>query len=110
MGVDVESMNIGVIAMKCEFTGCKHEAKWQAVKLFGDRKTLHVCDQHKPDASKRPASLKNVPMYYEVRSIANALDAVPDLVAAIKGFLHADRDVFESELSAAQSAISKANR
>lgn len=65
--------------MKCDFTGCKHEAKWQAVKLFGDRKTLHVCDQHKPDASKRPASLKNVPMFYDVQPLPrlpNASDSV----------------------------------
>jgi hypothetical protein len=56
--------------MKCEFAGCKCEAKWAAVKLFGDRKTLHVCDEHKPDAAKRKESLKHLPFFYEVRPIA----------------------------------------
>lgn len=38
----------------------------------------------------------------------DAADASPDLLAALKGFLHADPDVFETELAAARAAIRKA--
>ncbi len=54
---------------KCDFGGCKHEAKWNARKLFGKGDTLHTCDQHKPDASKRPPSLRRLPFFYEVTPI-----------------------------------------
>lgn len=57
--------------MTCEVRGCKATATWNAAKLFGDRATLHVCDEHKPDAAKRPASLRNLPFFYEVTAIEN---------------------------------------
>lgn len=53
----------------CEVTGCKHEAKWEARKLFGKGGVIQVCDEHKPDASKRPESLKHLPFTYEVKPI-----------------------------------------
>lgn len=55
--------------MKCDVKGCKHEARWSAVKLFGDRTTLRVCDEHKPDAEKRPPSLRHLPFFYVVEPI-----------------------------------------
>jgi hypothetical protein len=56
--------------MKCEFTGCKHEARWAAHKLFGKGGYIRTCDEHKPDAEKRPASLRHLPFFYRVEPIA----------------------------------------
>lgn len=36
------------------------------------------------------------------------LAAAPDLLSALRGFLHADADVFRDELAAAHAAIAKA--
>ncbi len=55
--------------MKCSFSGCKRQAKWSARKLFGKRDVLYTCDEHKPDASKRPASLRHLPMFYSVTAL-----------------------------------------
>lgn len=59
-------------ATKCDFTGCKCEAKWTARKLFGDGGTLRVCEEHRPDAQKRPASPRSLPFFYVVRPIGAA--------------------------------------
>jgi hypothetical protein len=55
--------------MKCEFAGCKHEAQWAALKLWGQGGTLHTCDRHKPGGRKRPESLRHLPSFYDVRPI-----------------------------------------
>ncbi len=55
--------------MKCGFSGCKKPAKWEARKLWGKGSTLCTCDAHKPDASKRHASLQNLPFFYEVKPL-----------------------------------------
>ncbi len=55
--------------MKCSFSGCRCEAKWSARKLFGKRDVLVTCDEHKPDASKRPPSLRHLPMFYVVTAL-----------------------------------------
>lgn len=39
---------------------------------------------------------------------ARLIAAAPELLAALKGFLHADPDVFAAELAAARAAIAKA--
>ena len=53
--------------MKCSFTGCKREARWECRKLWGGGGTLHTCDAHKPDAAKRPESLRHLPFFYDVK-------------------------------------------
>ena len=58
------------LQQKCEFTGCKNRPRWSARKLFGKGGTICVCDAHKPDASKRPASLRHLPFFYEVKPLA----------------------------------------
>jgi hypothetical protein len=58
--------------MKCEFSGCKKEARWDARKLWGKGGSIRVCDEHKPDAEKRPESLRKLPSFYDVRPIAGA--------------------------------------
>jgi hypothetical protein len=55
--------------MKCDVKGCKHAARWVAHKLFGDRKTLHVCDACKPDPAKRPENLRHLPFFYRVEPL-----------------------------------------
>lgn len=55
------------MAATCEFSGCKKPAQWECRKLFGDKSTIRTCDDHKPDANKRPARLKNLPFFYEVK-------------------------------------------
>jgi hypothetical protein len=55
--------------MKCEFGGCKNEAKWECRKLWGKGGTLCTCDRHKPDASKRPESMRHLPSFYDVKPI-----------------------------------------
>lgn len=55
---------------KCHFIGCRKQASWAARKLFGDRTTLLVCDEHKPDANKRAAGARKLPMFYDVTPIA----------------------------------------
>jgi hypothetical protein len=55
--------------MKCEFTGCKCEAKWRAEKLFGKGGAICTCDKHKPDASKRSEKTRNLPFFYKVTPI-----------------------------------------
>lgn len=57
-------------AHKCEFTGCKHPAHWEARKLFGKGGAIFVCDRHKPDANKRPESLRHLPFFYDVKPVA----------------------------------------
>jgi hypothetical protein len=57
------------MANACEVKGCKHEAHWAARKLFGKGETLHVCDEHKPDASRRPEALRHLPFFYDVQPI-----------------------------------------
>jgi hypothetical protein len=59
-----------MVTTKCDFGGCKCAAKWIARKLFGDGGTLRVCEKHKPDPDKRPASLRHLPFFYEVSAIA----------------------------------------
>jgi hypothetical protein len=66
---DREALREGEQAMICEFKGCEHEAKWEALKLFGDRRTLYLCDEHKPDMEKRPESLRSLPFFYELTPI-----------------------------------------
>lgn len=44
----------------------------------------------------------------ECEFIARAANCHADLLAALKGFLHADPDVFATELAAAKAAIRKA--
>jgi hypothetical protein len=56
-------------ARKCEVTGCKHEALWAATKLFGKGGVIRTCDEHKPDADKRPESLRHLPFFYKVEPI-----------------------------------------
>jgi hypothetical protein len=56
--------------MRCDVKGCKHEARWTAVKLFGDRATLRLCDGCRPDVQKRPESLRKLPFFYRVEPIA----------------------------------------
>lgn len=58
-------------ARKCEICR-KRAATVSARKLFGDRGVLFCCDGCKPDASKRPPALRNLPLWYEV----TPLDAV----------------------------------
>jgi hypothetical protein len=57
--------------MKCEFTGCKHQAKWACRKLWiqtgAPKGVIHTCDKHKPDAEKRPESLRHLPFFYDVQ-------------------------------------------
>ncbi len=55
---------------KCDFTGCKHAARWLATKLFGKGDTLRVCDKHKPDAANRPASLRHLPFFYRIAPLS----------------------------------------
>ncbi len=55
--------------MKCSFTGCKCRAKWSVRKLFGKCDTLYTCDEHKPDAGKRPPSLRHLPFFYTVTAL-----------------------------------------
>lgn len=57
--------------MRCEFVGCKHEAKWAAHKLWGKGGTLHTCDKHKPGQRPRPESLKHLPVFYRVEPIGD---------------------------------------
>lgn len=45
---------------------------------------------------------------YERFVLHYAADPVPALVAALKGFLHADPDVFRDEFAAARAVIAKA--
>jgi hypothetical protein len=56
-------------AIKCDFTGCRCEARWEARKLFGKGGSLKVCDEHKPDRAKRPESQQNLPFFYDVQPI-----------------------------------------
>ena len=60
--------------MKCQFAGCKDEVRWLCRKLWGKGGTLLTCDGHKPDASKRPEKLRNLPFFYEVSAIARGSD------------------------------------
>lgn len=55
--------------MKCEFSGCKKEASWEAHKLWGKGGSLKVCDQHKPGGRPRPESLRHLPSFYDVKPI-----------------------------------------
>lgn len=57
---------------KCEFSGCKHPAKWAAAKLWGKGGTIYVCDEHKPDASKRPEKMKKLPFTYSIKPISES--------------------------------------
>lgn len=43
----------------------------------------------------------------EIEANARLISAAPELLAALKGFLHADPDVFADELAAARAAIAK---
>lgn len=53
----------------CGFAGCKWPAKWSCRKLWGKGDTLKTCDGHKPDPAKRPAALKGLPFFYEVKPL-----------------------------------------
>jgi hypothetical protein len=55
--------------IKCDFSGCKCQARWIARKLFGNGGELKVCEKHRPDASKRPESMRHLPFFYEVRPL-----------------------------------------
>jgi hypothetical protein len=59
--------------VKCEFVGCKREAKWACRKLWDvvgrAGNTLHTCDEHKPDPDKRSEKLKHLPFFYDVQPI-----------------------------------------
>ncbi len=55
---------------KCEFSGCRKVATWSCRKLFGSGGTICVCDDHKPDKSNRPASLRKTPSFYDCKPIA----------------------------------------
>lgn len=54
---------------RCEVTGCKHEARWAAHKLFGKGGTIRVCDEHRPGSSKSRHSLGHATPFYDVRPI-----------------------------------------
>ena len=54
---------------KCEFSGCKCEARWIATRTYGGRGSIRVCDEHKPDPDKRPESLRHLPFFYKVEPI-----------------------------------------
>ncbi|HYE20946.1 MAG TPA: hypothetical protein VEA69_21045 [Tepidisphaeraceae bacterium] len=56
--------------IKCGFSGCKKPAVWECRKLWGKGGVLFTCDQHKPDASKRPESLRHLPFFYEIKPLA----------------------------------------
>jgi hypothetical protein len=56
-------------AIKCEFSGCKCEAHWIAIKLWGKGGSLKVCDEHKPDPDKRPESQQKLPFFYDVQPL-----------------------------------------
>ena len=45
---------------------------------------------------------------WKAKGVARALNGYPALLEALKGFLHADPDVFRDELAAARRAIAKA--
>lgn len=52
--------------MKCDFySGCKCEAKWRVLHLWGQRIVRHACDKHKPGQRERPDGLKKLPAFYE---------------------------------------------
>ena len=59
--------------MKCDFCGCRKAAAWRCRKLWdaarGKDQTLFTCDAHKPDPEKRPASLRHLPFFYDVRPL-----------------------------------------
>jgi len=55
--------------MTCEVKGCNRDAKWDARKLWGKGGSLNICDEHKPDADKRPESLRHLPFFYDVQPI-----------------------------------------
>ena len=59
--------------MKCEFSGCKQPPKWECRKLWGQtnqpKGVILTCDEHKPDPEKRPANLKHLPFFYDVRPL-----------------------------------------
>ncbi len=57
------------MSKRCEFNGCKGEPRWECRKLFGKGGTILTCDEHKPDAAKRPEGLRHLPFYYEVKAI-----------------------------------------
>jgi hypothetical protein len=59
------------INIKCEFGGCKQEARWECRKLFGTGGTIRTCDAHKPDPNSRPAALRHLPFFYEVKGIGS---------------------------------------
>jgi hypothetical protein len=56
--------------MRCEFKGCKHEARWTARKLWGKGGEIRTCDAHRPDPDKRSESLRHLPFFYRVEPIA----------------------------------------
>ncbi len=54
---------------RCEFSGCKYEARWLATKLWGKGGTIRTCDDHRPGSLDRPETLRNLPVFYRVELI-----------------------------------------
>lgn len=54
------------MAIKCEFGGCKHEARWIARKLWGKGGEIRTCDEHKPGAKAKPGQR----IFYDVKPVA----------------------------------------
>lgn len=59
--------------LKCEFTRCTAPVVFEATKLFGDRKTFHTCEGHRPGGLREElpedSPLRNAPVFYDVRRI-----------------------------------------
>jgi hypothetical protein len=56
--------------MKCNFySGCKCEATWRVLHLWGKQIVRYSCDKHKPGQAKRPEALKGLRSFYECTPI-----------------------------------------
>jgi hypothetical protein len=55
---------------RCGVAGCKRPARWSCRKLWGKGGVLLACDEHRPDASKRPPSLRHLPFFYDVQPVS----------------------------------------
>jgi hypothetical protein len=55
--------------MDCDVKGCKRPVRWAAIKLFGDRRTLHLCDDCRPKGNGMEAGKEGENRWYKVQSI-----------------------------------------
>jgi hypothetical protein len=53
----------------CGVKGCKRPARWAATKLYGDRKTLRLCDGCRPNGNGIEPGKEGENRWYRVRSI-----------------------------------------